>query len=471
MITKGFLASRMFVGIFAAVMTMTGLSSCSERDDPSPSDPSTDIADYAVLLYGHGSASPSLDFYIIKNIHDCYMADPASYDKVKVAVQYKWTTVKALKTLCKQVHYASGDIDDFDVTPEEIAFAESHGSTAVRFVVDPAQKGDVEPVKDKVYFGPKQMVEAPQYGEKGFNMSNPDSLISFINWAEKACPAKHYILVFSSHGEGYRPNRDVTYRAASNGATTRGVIPDADNDGKQLSVSEVKAALKAADKRIDVVYYDACLMNMIEVLYELRDVTDYIIASTFTVPGVGGDFSAIINELAKGNPMETALANICKANGDFWAEQYAAIGKRENANFDQSVIRTSALESYAAKIKDFTNRLVDAYTNGGDEIGVSTLLAHEGIHEAYAWIRDFDGTWRTYGYTVYYPDGKQVDVDDGVSVESTWGGTFADTYQQLDYDRATGWSRWLLLNKQRPAPFCYLSAEIEPTDIIEDVPF
>ena len=542
MITKGFLASRMFVGIFAAVMTMTGLSSCSERDDPSPSDPSTDIADYAVLLYGHGSASPSLDFYIIKNIHDCYMADPASYYKVKVAVQYKWTTAKALKTLCKQVHYASGDIDDFDVTPEEIAFAESHGSTAVRFVVDPAQKGDVEPVKDKVYFGPKQMVEAPQYGEKGFNMSNPDSLISFINWAEKACPAKHYILVFSSHGEGYRPNRDVTYRAASDGATTRGVIPDADNDGKQLSVSEVKAALKAADKRIDVVYYDACLMNMIEVLYELRDVTDYIIASTFTVPGVGGDFSAIINELAKGNPMETALANICKANGDFWAEQYAAIGKRENANFDQSVIRTSAIESYAAKIKDFTNRLVDAYTNGGDEvrkkidlctanamkvesnepfyelhaymalivtglpeyfpdgyfedirdsflqtcivnrfsspnlekygfqIGVSTLLAHEGIHEAYAWIRDFDGTWRTYGYTVYYPDGKQVDVDDGVSVESTWGGTFADTYQQLDYDRATGWSRWLLLNKQRPAPFCYLSAEIEPTDIIEDVPF
>ena len=126
MITKGFLASRMFVGIVAAVMTMTVLSSCSERDDPSPSDPSTDIADYAVLLYGHGSASPSLDFYIIKNIHDCYMADPASYDKVKVAVQYKWTTVKALKTLCKQVHYASGDIDDFDVTPEEIAFAESH---------------------------------------------------------------------------------------------------------------------------------------------------------------------------------------------------------------------------------------------------------------------------------------------------------------------------------------------------------
>ena len=29
--------------------------------------------------------------------------------------------------------------------------------------------------------------------------------------------------------------------------------------------------------------------------------------------------------------------------------------------------------------------------------------------------------------------------------------TFADTYEQTAFDKATGWSRWIKANKQRPA--------------------
>ena len=509
--------------MLCCAMTMAVMTACSNNDDnPAGPDSPTEQTEYAILLYGFGGRN--LDIGIFGNIMDFYKAKPESYGKVQIACQYKYSSAEDLQKYW------------FDMLGEKLSDEATNaikdmGLQTVRFVVD----NTVQSPDENVLLNHQNI-----YGPKNNYVANADSLTNFINWATKACPAKHYILIVSDHGGGYQPHDDLPYNAPSQ---TRGVLYDQNHEPNQhFTVSSLKYAIGRANAHMDVVYLDACLMNMIEVLYELRDVTDYIIASTFTVPGVGGDFSAIINELAKGNPMETALANICKANGDFWAEQYAAIGKRENANFDQSVIRTSAIESYAAKIKDFTNRLVDAYTNGGDEvrkkidlctanamkvesnepfyelhaymalivtglpeyfpdgyfedirdsflqtcivnrfsspnlekygfqIGVSTLLAHEGIHEAYAWIRDFDGTWRTYGYTVYYPDGKQVDVDDGVSVESTWGGTFADTYQQLDYDRATGWSRWLLLNKQRPAPFCYLSAEIEPTDIIEDVPF
>jgi hypothetical protein len=35
-----------------------------------------------------------------------------------------------------------------------------------------------------------------------------------------------------------------------------------------------------------------------------------------------------------------------------------------------------------------------------------------------------------------------------------WGGTLANTYEQLAFDKAVGWSRWLRLNRQWPNIFC-----------------
>ena len=34
-----------------------------------------------------------------------------------------------------------------------------------------------------------------------------------------------------------------------------------------------------------------------------------------------------------------------------------------------------------------------------------------------------------------------------------WESTFAETYEQLVFDRLTGWSRWMKLNEQEPAAY------------------
>jgi hypothetical protein len=44
-----------------------------------------------------------------------------------------------------------------------------------------------------------------------------------------------------------------------------------------------------------------------------------------------------------------------------------------------------------------------------------------------------------------------------------WGSTLADTYEQLAFDRAVGWSRWLRLNQQWPNLFC-------PNDLYFELP-
>jgi len=35
-----------------------------------------------------------------------------------------------------------------------------------------------------------------------------------------------------------------------------------------------------------------------------------------------------------------------------------------------------------------------------------------------------------------------------------WGGTLQSVYGALAFDKATGWSRWLLLNEQQPSLWC-----------------
>lgn len=43
----------------------------------------------------------------------------------------------------------------------------------------------------------------------------------------------------------------------------------------------------------------------------------------------------------------------------------------------------------------------------------------------------------------------------------TWASTLADTYEQLAFDQAVGWSRWLRLNRQWPNLFCPKDLDFE----------
>lgn len=506
--------------LLAMALTLV-LSACSDKDDNSngnPSTPSTPttpdegLAEYAILFYGHGGPMMSLDTELASNIYDLYNGDAASYDKVKVAVQYKWSGETDLKYLYRFIRM--GREQPLKLSDAEKAFIDSHYSQTVRFVLDPAQKGEA-PKDSAIYFGTKQMLETPFYGQRAFDCSHPDSLLSFINWGIKACPAKRYMLVLSSHGAGYRPDSDKSIRNedkysflddGTDGTTDhdKGVIADADSQ-LMISAPELKIALAAADKRMDVVVFDACLMNMNEVVFELRDVTDYVVASTFPVPGIGCKYDALVDEMAKpATTIETVLSNFCKFNSASWT--YTQEGMDDPGYFDQSVVRTSTLDIYGQKVRDFTDRLIDAYTNGGDEVrkkidactanaikvesvdpyyelhtylaliatavpeyfpegcleavqkayqaclverftcsslakygflmGVSTLLAHEGVYERYAW------RWRSQT-EMYLKEFVVVKPDMNI-------------YKQLEWDKATGWSRWLLLNKQKPNGFDYL---------------
>lgn len=518
---------RMYQWILAAILVCgaSALTSCggsSSSDSPinpiTPDEPK--MADYAILFYGYGGGN--LDYDILNNIRQFYAATSASYDKVKIAVQYKFSSQEDFQKL---LDYNPADYVD----PEQRAEVEKYLAVMApwvekwrdkcnytfRFTVNPKMKMEQQMVADNIH------------GNNNDHLAFADSLTSFINWATKACPAKHYVLLLSDHGRGYMPNEEPVYNPAN--ATRAFIFDYAKNE--MLTMTELKYAVDNASVKPQVIYFDACLMNCLEYMFELRSSTEYIIASAFLVPGLGGDYTTLTNQLANCNEdIESALKGYNKACVERWDRSYG--GPSVESFFDMTVIRTRGLDGFGQKVRSFNDKLLQAYQSSAtvqqdiDDItanslmkickelplydlfvydlllasrvpeleapyfemkecydrdcivshqtsaylsaqGIlgSVLIGWEGQYEDITWDSDING-WYIDQRVVYKPDGTALNYDktDNIIGQANWGGTLADTYEQSAFDKATGWSRWIKANKQRPATMSVFTAGYNPNE-------
>ena len=129
------------------------------------------------------------------------------------------------------------------------------------------------------------------YYETG-NTGIASELTGFINYSKNNLQSEKYILDIWSHGDGwgedYYGNIKSRYIAVDEG------------DIDSLDMWEVESAIKNSEiPKIDIIYMDACLMGGIEVAYQLKDVSDYLVFSAELTPGPGGEYKGIINEINK----------------------------------------------------------------------------------------------------------------------------------------------------------------------------
>ena len=168
------------------------------------------------------------------------------------------------------------------------------------------------------------------------------SLIDFVSWVAANYPADRYALVLWNHGQGWddtdifegersgsrrRPRSNAfrhaffrtTVEKAATAArhtddTTRAILID-DNSKDFLDNVEMQKVAKAAvakfGGKIDLFGMDACLMNQIEVAYQLRKQSAFIVGSELTEPLDGWPYDRILAKLAKKPTMNTSeLATI-----------------------------------------------------------------------------------------------------------------------------------------------------------------
>jgi hypothetical protein len=131
------------------------------------------------------------------------------------------------------------------------------------------------------------------------NMADPATLTSFVNWATTNYPAEKYLLVIWNHGGGWKEKNILT----------KGVIWD-DTSGDFMTMAELVQGLIGVNEYIDIIGFDACLMQMSEVACEigvgLTNSPNYMIGSQELEWGDGWPYDDILNHLTTNPAMDEA---------------------------------------------------------------------------------------------------------------------------------------------------------------------
>ncbi|MEI7528085.1 MAG: clostripain-related cysteine peptidase [Elusimicrobiota bacterium] len=174
------------------------------------------------------------------------------------------------------------------------------------------------------------------------DMGDYKHLVDFVNWAKATYPAKRYMLVVWNHGAGWIKSRSMD--------AAKGISYD-DETGNHINTPQLGMALKAMGK-IDVYGSDACLMQMPEVNYEIKDYVDYIVGSEETEPGDGYTYNLLLGPLAA-KPTMTG-AELGKLAVDAYADHY---GTQDHT---QSLVLASAMNGLIAPIGNFVKAAMAA---------------------------------------------------------------------------------------------------------------
>jgi hypothetical protein len=194
--------------------------------------------------------------------------------------------------------------------------------------------------------GPRIVQRLPE-----LDMGSAETLADFIDWATTAYPASHYCLVIWNHGTGWRRIEEPL---------TRGVSYDETN-GSYLNMERLKDGVSAGP-RLDIVGFDACVMAMIEVAYQIRDSARYMVGSEHDEPASGWDYSAILSRLYS-HPQMTA-AELAHAIVDSYGAAYSQAGFAAT----QSAVDLSQVDGFAAAIDEFAGALLDVQSGRSKSI-------------------------------------------------------------------------------------------------------
>ena len=183
------------------------------------------------------------------------------------------------------------------------------------------------------------------------DMGDYKSVIAFGKWAKEKYPARKYMLIVWNHGSGWEKGLRT--------GPAKGISYD-DETENHITTPQLGLALKGMGG-VDVYGSDACLMQMPEVDFELKDSAAYIVGSEETEPGDGYTYDAFLAPVAA--KPEMTPAELAKVAVDAYSDHYKAQGTGST----QSFIKTAALPGLVLKV----NAWVDAVMAAGLKAEVS----------------------------------------------------------------------------------------------------
>ena len=263
-------------------------------------------------------------------------------------------------------------------------------------------------------------------------MTDPSTLVSFIEYGTSNFPADRTDLILWDHGGGSLSGYGYDEKNASSGSMTLSVL---------------QKALKTAGKTFDFIGFDACLMATVETGLMLDDYADYMVASEETEPGIGWYYTDWLTKLSANTSMPTTEIgkNIIDSFTEACAEkncQKTTLSLTDLAEL--SAVVPSALSDFAkdtsALIQKDGYQQVSSARNGAREFASSSKIDQidlvnfadsleteagkslsEAILGAVKYNRTGTGMTNAYGLSIYFPYQKVSKVDTAVSAYENIG--------------------------------------------------
>lgn len=288
------------------------------------------------------------------------------------------------------------------------------------------------------------------------DMGSPATVKAFTAWAQTNYPADHYLLNLWDHGSGWRPvNR------AARSLLGRGILFD-DLHGTSVSTPQLGDAL-TTPQGLDIVSMDCSLMQMAEVVYQLRRAAPIVCGSEESPPGEGYPYDLIYKQVFATpdlTPEDFARQIVAQYVGE--------VGTR--AHTTQSAFRTAQWPAVLAAVQSYSSLLrAKAATYSGTLATVRAATQGYGsgytLYDGYRDLVDFvdrvatatnDAQLRTAGEAVKTAlnnallaeahSGTDQTNSHGLSVfvpgQSDWR-LLRGAYVQTEWGQDAGWTGWL----------------------------
>lgn len=132
--------------------------------------------------------------------------------------------------------------------------------------------------------------------------TKPEVMLEALSEIVRYFPARHYGITFWSHATGWAPEQSSTSSTRRKTFGQDDEVNSTDSPRKiiEMEIPVLRDVLAQLPK-FDYIFFDACFMQCIEVAYELRNVTNWMIGSPAEIPGPGAPYDKVIEALCKGD--------------------------------------------------------------------------------------------------------------------------------------------------------------------------
>ena len=264
-------------------------------------------------------------------------------------------------------------------------------------------------------------------------MTDPNTLVSFIDFCVENFPANRQELIFWDHGGGSLSGYGYDEKHKSAGS---------------MNLAQIDQALKATGQTFDFIGFDACLMATYETAIMTSKYADYLIASEETEPGIGWYYTKWVNALGQNTSMPTL--EIGKNIVDGFVEECNRVCGGQKTTL--SVIDLSEFsETVPEKMSDFSSsatslikgsefKQVSDARAGSREFAVSSKIDQidlvnfansignseskelsDAILSAVKYNRTSNSMTNAYGVSIYFPYKKASKVDSAAAINSAIG--------------------------------------------------